>query len=87
MLLRRAPPPPSPKIGVTVPQQGQTNPLMFSMMPTIGVFTSWNIFRPLTASASATSCGVVTMTAPESGNLLRQGELNVAGAGGRSITR
>src|SRR5450755_3683826 len=39
---------------------------MFSMMPRTGTFTFWNIARPLRASMSATSCGVVTMTAPES---------------------
>ena len=39
-----------------------------------------NMASPLRASISATSCGVVTMTAPESGDLLRQRELGVAGA-------
>ena len=39
---------------------------MFSTIPSTGTFTFWNIARPLRASMSDTSCGVVTMTAPES---------------------
>src|ERR1051325_10037350 len=40
---------------------------MFSTMPRTGTLTLRNIARPLRASISATSCGVVTMTAPVSG--------------------
>ena len=41
--------------------------LMFSTMPSTGTETFSNIFRPLRASASAMSCGVVTITAPATG--------------------
>ena len=41
--------------------------LMFSTMPTIGTPTFSNILRPLRASSSAMSCGVVTITAPVTG--------------------
>jgi hypothetical protein len=37
---------------------------MFSTMPSTGTPTRSNIFTPLSASPTATSCGVVTMTAP-----------------------
>ncbi len=40
---------------------------MFSTTPRIGTPTFSNIFRPLRASSSAMSCGVVTITAPVSG--------------------
>jgi hypothetical protein len=40
---------------------------MFSTMPRMGTPTFSNIFRPLRASSSAMSCGVVTMTAPVRG--------------------
>ena len=40
---------------------------MFSTMPSTGTLTLRNICRPLRASISATSCGVVTITAPASG--------------------
>ena len=61
-------------------QQGQMKVLMFSMTPSTGTPTFSNIFRPLRASASAMSWGVVTMTAPGQGHLLGQGQLDVAGA-------
>ena len=41
--------------------------LMFSTTPSTGTCTFWNISSPLRASASAMSCGVVTMTAPLTG--------------------
>jgi ATP-binding protein involved in chromosome partitioning len=44
--------------------------LMFSTMPTIGTPTFSNILRPLRASISAMSCGVVTMTAPVTGAVI-----------------
>ncbi len=40
---------------------------MFSTTPTMGTFTFSNILRPLRASISAMSCGVVTMMAPVTG--------------------
>src|SRR5437588_47818 len=40
---------------------------MFSTMPRTGTRTCRNISSPLRASMRATSCGVVTITAPESG--------------------
>jgi hypothetical protein len=40
---------------------------MFSMTPSTGTDTLRNICRPRRASASAMSCGVVTMTAPLTG--------------------
>jgi len=42
---------------------------MFSMRPKIGLFTLSlrNMFTPFSTSASATSCGVLTMTAPSIG--------------------
>ena len=55
---------------------------MFSTMPRIGTPTLRNIATPLIASASATSCGVVTITAPDERDLLRQRQLRVAGARG-----
>ena len=56
-------------------------PLMFSTTPSTGTFTFSNILPPRSASPTATSCGVVTMTAPETLRGLHQGELRVAGAG------
>jgi len=47
--------------------------LMFSTMPTIGTPTFSNILRPLRASISAMSCGVVTMTAPVTGPFCASG--------------
>jgi hypothetical protein len=43
------------------------------------IFTFSNIFRPLRASISAMSCGVVTITAPVTAPS-RQRQLGVAGA-------
>ncbi len=53
---------------------------MFSTMPSTGTPTLRNICSPLRASSSAISCGVVTMTAPETGTRWRQRELDVARA-------
>ena len=55
--------------------------LMFSTMPTIGTPTFSNILRPLRASSSAMSCGVVTITAPVTGTFCDERQLDVAGAG------
>ncbi len=60
-------PPPLPKIGSSWPQLEHTWVLMFSTMPSTGTLTFWNIRRPLRASSSAMSCGVVTTTAPLTG--------------------
>src|SRR5438046_843792 len=38
---------------------------MFSTMPSTGTWTCRNISRPLRASMRLTSCGVVTLTAPD----------------------
>src|SRR5438094_913702 len=56
--------PPLEKMSVSWWQWGQTNPLMFSTNPSTGMFTLSNIVFALMASARATSCGVVTTTAP-----------------------
>src|SRR5260370_42064129 len=52
---------------------------MFSTNPSTGTFTFSNMVAALRASMSATSCGVVTMIAPES-DRLHDRQLNVAGA-------
>ena len=49
------------------PHFGQMWTDMFSTMPRIGMPTFSNILRPLRASMSAMSCGVVTITAPVTG--------------------
>lgn len=57
-------PPPFLKRSILLPQCGQVNPLMFSMIPSMGRFiflTKFIDFRTLTR---AISCGVVTMIAP-----------------------
>ena len=54
---------------------------MFSTMPSTGTRTCRNISSPLRASIRLTSCGVVTITAPDNGRGLRQRQLGVAGAG------
>ena len=53
-------PPPSPKMACSPPQSGQRNDDMFSTIPSTGVSCSPNISRPLRASSSATSWGVVS---------------------------
>ena len=60
---------------------------MFSMMPSTGTSTLRNMLRPLRASSSATSCGVVTMTAPESGTFCARVSWASPVPGGRSTTR
>ena len=52
-------------MSVSWPQCGQTKPLMFSTKPSTGMLTLSNIVFALIASESATSCGVVTTTAPD----------------------
>jgi len=60
-------PPPWPKMGSSCPQWLQMWTLMFSTTPSTGTCTFSNILRPLRASISAMSCGVVTITAPVTG--------------------
>ena len=60
---------------------------MFSTMPSTGTLTFWNIARPLRASMSETSCGVVTMTAPERWIFCVSVSCASPVPGGRSITR
>ena len=59
--------PPWPKMSERSPHLGQMNVLMFSTMPSTGTPTLRNMARPLRASISARSCGVETITAPDSG--------------------
>ena len=80
-LHRFASAPPLPKMSYRLPRSGQTKPLMFSTMPRIGMLTLRNMAMALTASSSATSCGVQTTTAPDSGKQLRERQGDVAGAG------
>ena len=61
--------------------------LMFSTMPSTGTATFSNIFRPLRASASAMSCGVVTITAPETGTRCARVSWISPVPGGMSTTR
>ena len=74
-------PPPSPKMCSAWPQFEQMWIAMFSTMPRIGTPTFSNILRPLRASISAMSCGVVTITAPVTGTFCDERQLDVAGAG------
>src|SRR5580704_2134574 len=57
-------PSPCPKISTGLPQCGQANVLMFSTTPSTSTFTWRNISIALRTSATATSEGVVTTTAP-----------------------
>ena len=59
--------PPWPKMCSAWPHRLQTWIAMFSTRPTIGTPTFSNILKPLRASISAMSCGVVTITAPVTG--------------------
>src|SRR5262245_8804852 len=82
---RRAPP--SPKTGSTVPHLGHAYPLMFSTMPSTGVLTWANIAMPRPTSSRATSCGVVTTTAPLRGTCCTRVSWASPVPGGRSTTR
>ena len=57
------------------------------MIPSKGTLTFWNIARPLRASIRETSCGVVTITAPEDGSSGERQLRRPPVPGGRSITR
>jgi len=59
-----APPVTGGKISLWQAQFGQTNPDMFSTTPIIGVSVFLQKFSSFLTSARATSCGVVTTTAP-----------------------
>jgi len=60
---------------------------MFSTMPSTGTSTFSNIFKPRRASSSAISCGVVTMTAPETGIFCARVSWMSPVPGGRSTIR
>ena len=79
--------PPSPKMWLSWPQFGQMWVDMFSTMPRIGMPTFSNILRPLRASISAMSCGVVTITAPVTGTFCASVSWMSPVPGGRSTTR
>jgi hypothetical protein len=60
---------------------------MFSTMPRIGTLSFWNIAIALRTSSSATSCGVVTITTPESGMTCESESCASPVPGGMSNTR
>ena len=60
---------------------------MFSTTPRIGISTFLNIETALTTSMSATSCGVVTITAPVIGMSCDNESCASPVPGGRSTTR
>ena len=60
---------------------------MFSTIPSTGTLTFWNIASPLRASISETSCGVVTITAPERWIFCVSVSCASPVPGGRSMTR
>ena len=60
---------------------------MFSTIPSTGTETFSNIARPLRASASAMSCGVVTMIAPATGTRCASVSWMSPVPGGMSTTR
>ena len=80
-------PPPRPKISVTSPQWAQAKPDMFSTMPVTGTFIRLSIAWALPTSSRATSCGVVTRTAPLIGTAWARVSCASEVPGGRSMTR
>ena len=60
---------------------------MFSTTPSTGISTFLNIEIPFTTSITATSCGVVTMTAPVMGMSCTSESCASPVPGGRSTTR
>jgi hypothetical protein len=80
-------PPPCLKIAVSAPQWGQTKVAMFSTMPSTGTSSLRNIASPLRASIRATSCGVVTTTAPAMGIFCAMVSCASPVPGGKSATR
>ena len=57
-------PPSAPKIRTSSPHLGQVKPLMFSTTPSTGSSTCRQKTMHRRTSCTATSCGVVTTTAP-----------------------
>src|SRR5687768_10517737 len=80
-------PPPCLKIAVSCPQAGHTKVDMFSTTPSTGTLSLRNMARPLRASMSATSCGVVTTTAPAIGIFCAMVSCASPVPGGKSATR
>ena len=80
-------PPPSPKMCSAWPHCEQMWMAMFSTTPRMGTSTFWNMRRPLRASSSATSCGVVTMTAPTTGTFCASVSATSPVPGGMSTIR
>ena len=60
---------------------------MFSTRPSTGTSTFSNIFSALRASSVATSCGVVTITAPATGIFCARVSWMSPVPGGRSTIR
>ena len=60
---------------------------MFSMMPRTGTLVLANMLAALRASMRATSCGVVTMSAPESATVCTMVSWMSPVPGGRSSRR
>ena len=60
---------------------------MFSTMPSTGTSTFSNILSALRASSSAMSCGVVTISAPETGTRWLSVSWMSPVPGGRSMIR
>src|SRR5690606_200211 len=82
-----ASPPPAPKIASSWPHWLHTCVAMFSTTPSTAMPTLANITRPLRASATASSCGVVTITAPATGTFCASVSCRSPVPGGRSNTR
>ena len=80
-------PPPLPKISAVSPQCGHTKPDMFSTRPKIGIFTVLQKLMDLRTSASATSCGVVTIRACTFGMVWATESGSSPVPGGASTTR
>jgi len=57
-------PPPVLKISIDLPQCGHLKPLIFSIIPITGIFIFFTKLIDFLTLTSATSCGVVTTTAP-----------------------
>ena len=83
--VRRAPP--LPKMSYRFSVSGQTKKLMFSTIPSTGMFTLRNMAIALVASRRATSCGVQTTTAPVSGSTCESVSAMSPVPGGMSMMR
>ena len=79
-------PPSRLKMWDSRPHARQTWKLMFSTTPRTGASTSSNILMPRRTSSSATSCGVVTITPPDSGTFCTTVNCASPVPGGRSTT-